>query len=255
MEKWKIATIAALLVALLGFGIAQQNADKARVRDMATGPKNAAATPTPLPYVGKTLPAWNFKIWNGKPVPLASLQGKPALVEIFRTGCQHCQEAAPFMTALQKRYAPRGLQIVAIQSPADFKDAQDPENQWPAIQNWIKQYQLNYPVAFDEGSRYFQGTLAKKFYGGESGKLLYPTVLLLDKAGKIDFAQTGHDIGKAITLAVELEKRFPTSDSPEKNAADLAPWLEKNLPELRLEGALSKALRDDIAQRLKNESP
>ncbi|PQV63420.1 Redoxin [Abditibacterium utsteinense] len=251
MEKWKIAVIAALLLGLLGFGIVQQNTDKQLVNPAAT----PLGTPASSVYIGKTLPAWNFKTWNSAPVPLASLRGKAALVEVFRTECPHCQDAAPFMVALHKRYGPRGFKIVSIQSPGDFKDAQNPENNWKYVQSWLKRYAITSPVAFDAGSKYFQGAIKNQVLKGDETKVLYPTILLLEPSGKVGFAQTGHDTTKAIALAVELEKRFPTSTSAAKNGAGLAQWLTAQLPELQADKTLSKALGDDIAQRLKKKSP
>ena len=250
MEKWKIATISSLVLALLGFGVWQQNADKAR---LISPPPVPSGTPLPSPYIGKTLPAWNFKTWNQKPVPLASLEGKPAMVEIFRIECSHCQDAAPFLNALQLRYGPRGLKIVSIQSPGDFKDAANPETKWPDVQAWLKQKRIKYPVAFDQGSRYFQGVIKKQLLGGDAGKLLYPTIILLDKTGKVDFAQTGHDTGKAIALALEMEKRFPGSPDRAKNVRSLAEFLRQQLPELQVDGTLSKAFEDDLVRRLQGK--
>lgn len=250
MEKWKIAVIALLSLSLLGFGIIQQNADKRA----AFGPPPAPmGTPPASVYIGKTLPAWNFKTWNSKPVPLASLKGKPAFIEVFRTGCSHCNDAAPFLVALHERYGPRGLKTVAIQSPGDFKDFENPETKWTNVQSWVAQKGIKYPVAFDAGSKYFQGTVKKQVLKGDASKLLYPTMMLTDKAGKIDFAQTGFDTGKAIALAVEMEKRFPTSSDAAKNAQSLAKFLLKNLPELQADGALSRAFEDDLAQRLQGK--
>lgn len=248
MEKWKITTIAALLLGLLGFGIFQQNQPP---QALPTPGMTPAATPLPSPFLGKTLPPWNFKTWNSKPVPLASLGGKPAFIEIFRTGCSHCQDAAPFLAALEKRYRPRGLKMVSIQSPGDYKDSLNPENSWAEVKTWLAERKIESPVAFDEGSKYFQGTVKKQILGGDDKQLLYPTMLFTDKTGKVDFGQTGFDMAKAITLGVEMERRFPTSSDAAKNAADLAKWLGQNLPGLQLDAPMEKALGDDIATRLK----
>ncbi len=253
MEKWKIATIAALLLSLIGFGMMQRNSEEQAANPEATPGGTPGVKPASATYLGKTPPPWNFKIWNSKPVSLASLQGKSALVEIFRTECPHCRDVAPFLAALNKRYGPRGLKIVSIQSPGDFKSAENPENSWPAVQTWLKNYGVTHPVAFDEGSQYFQGTVKKQILQDDPNKLLYPTIWLLDPSGKIDFAQTGHDTGKAIALAIEIEKRFPTSssNSAAQNAADLTKWLTSHMPELQADKAMAKALSDDIALRLK----
>ncbi len=252
MEKWKIAVIALLSLSLLGFGIMQQNADKARVN----GPSPTPSGPSPASvYLGKTLPAWNFETWNTKPVPLASLEGKPAFIEIFRTGCSHCNDAAPFLAALHERYGPRGLKTVAIQSPGDFRDMENPETKWSDVKSWLGQKKIEYPVAFDEGSKYFQGTVKKQVLKGDSSKLLYPTMILTDKTGKIDFAQTGFDITKAIALAVEMEKRFPTSSDIAKNAESLLQWLKIHppTPDFTLDSGMEKSFQDDLAQRLQGK--
>ncbi len=256
MEKWKIATIAVLLMSLVGFSISQQN----QAGKPAPTPAPDAA-PTPSPYLGKSLPAWNFKQWNAsKPIAASSLQGQTTLIEVFRTECGHCRDAAPLMAALDNRYGPRGLKIIGIQSPGTFDDAQNPENNWKAVQGWLKEHGIFYPVAFDEKSRYFQGTIQKQFLNDDPNKLSYPTMLIVGKDGKVAWAETGHDTSKAIALAVELEKRFPTSKSPAQNAANLVKWLQGGIPDLQTwlannaPGApadLLKAFTDDIESRLK----
>jgi thiol-disulfide isomerase/thioredoxin len=250
MEKWKIAVIAALLLSLIGFGIYQDNPPSA-------GSPVPSGTPKPLSYLGKTLPPWNFKTWSGQPVPLASLLGKPALIEIFRIECPHCQDAAPFMVEMVKRYGPRGLKFVAIQSPGDFKDLSNPENSWGNVQTWMKKFGINYPVAFDEKSNYFQGTLKKQLLNNDANQLLYPTILMLDKTGHISMAHTGFQptkpdsMSNIIDMAVALEKAYPGKGSAQENAKSLVDWLRHQLPDLQVDGPLVKAMIDDIAQRLK----
>ena len=249
MEKWKIAVIAALLLSLVGFGFYQQNQES---NPPAPDP-TLAETPVPSPYLGKTLPAWNLPIWNtGKPVSSSSLRGKTTLLEIFRIECSHCQDAAPFMVALDKRYGPRGLQMLGIHSPADIKNPQNPENNWKTVQSWLSEREIKYPVAFDTQSRYFQGTIQQQILDNNPKKLLYPTLLIIGPDGKVAMAQTGHGTGKAIALAVELEKRFPTKKSIVESAANLTQWLIAQLPELQNQKDLATALTGDIVQRLKN---
>jgi thiol-disulfide isomerase/thioredoxin len=258
MEKWKIATIAVLLMSLVGFGISQQN----QANKPAPTPPVPNATPTPSPYLGKSLPAWNFTQWHeSKPLATSSLQGQTTLVEVFRTECRHCADAAPLMAGLDNRYGPRGLKMIGIQSPGAFEDAQNPENNWKAVQTWLKERKIFYPVAFDEKSRYFQGTIQKQFLNDDPKKLSYPTMLIVGKDGKVAWAETGHDTAKAIALAVELEKRFPTSKSPAESAANLVKWLQTGIPDLQnwltmnapaASPDLLKAFTDDIEMRLKS---
>lgn len=247
MEPWKIATICALLLSLFGFGLYKQSTGNA-----PAGDATPMTAPAPLPYVGKTLPAWQFAAWNGRPVSLAALRGQTALIEVFRTGCPHCQDAAPFMVALNARYGPRGLKMLGIQSPGDLTDARNPESDWAQVQNWLKERHIAYPVAQDAGSRYFQGTLKKQFLGGDANQLKYPTLLLMGPKGEIEWAKTGHDTEKAIALSIELEKRFPGVGDAAARATDLTRWLSAHLPELPRDANLQKALADDIAHRFTN---
>jgi hypothetical protein len=91
------------------------------------------------------------------------------------------------MKHLQKTYAPKGLKIVAIQSPG----VAPTENDWKTVQDKVREWQVTYPVAFDE-----QGQLFKTKYNGTN----YPTLLLLDPNGMIRFVQTGHTAEKAAQL-------------------------------------------------------
>jgi thiol-disulfide isomerase/thioredoxin len=253
MEKWKIAVIAALLLSLAGFGMYQQKQETSPLTVQST----PAGTPLPSPYIGKTLPPWNFKIWSGKPTSLESLRGKQVLVEIFRIQCPHCQDAAPFMDGVHSRYGPRGLTVIGIQSPGQFEDTSNPENKWTAVQAWSKQAGIKYPVAFDEGSKYFQGTIKKVIFGGNSDDMRWPTLLLLDKQGRVSMAHTGYsterpeDMNKILGLAITLEKTFPGSKSIEENAASLVKWLSDYLPGVAGDDAMTKAMTDEVVKRLK----
>jgi thiol-disulfide isomerase/thioredoxin len=260
MEKWKIAAIAALLLSLVGFGLFQQQGERPSAATTPTGGPvtgGSVTAPTPNPiaalYNGQSLPEWKFPRWQNttKPPTAASLPGQTTLVEIFRTGCSHCNEAAPLMAAINTRYGPRGLKMIGIQSPGDFKNPENPENNWADVQTWVKENRLKYPIAFDEKSNYFQGTIRKEILKDDAARLLYPMTMVVGPDGKISYSQSGHDTPKAIELAVQLEKRFPTSKDGQKNAADLVKWLSGLLPELQFDANMIKAMTDDVAQRLK----
>lgn len=255
MEKWKLGVIAVLLLSLVGYGISQQKSDKPEDA-IVTGTPGATAAPEAnkaADFIGQQLggakiPEWS-KVgpWQNtkKPVTAQSLKGSPALVEIFRIKCSHCQEAAPFLEALYQRYQPRGLKMVAIQSPGDYKDILNEETQWPSVQAFLKAGGLTYPVGMDKDSQYFQKTLKGTYY---------PTTMIADATGKVVHAQTGHDTQKAITLAVELEKLLPTKGTTKQRAADLAKFLKPFVfGNGKPDAALYQALTDDLEQRLKGK--
>lgn len=255
MEKWKIGVIAVLLLGLVGYGVSQQNAGAPA--DVAASNALTAPGETPAPgankagvFIGQQLGGDKIPVWtkmgpweNAKqPVTLESLKGKPVLLEFFRINCSHCQETAPFLEALYKRYQPRGLKMAAIQSPGDYKDATNDETQWPKVQAFVKAGGLTYPVGMDKDSDYFQKTLKGDYY---------PTTMIADSSGKVVYAQTGHDTEKSIKLAVELEKQLPGKGTPKERAADLAKFLRPFVfGNGKVDDALLKSLTDDLEQRL-----
>lgn len=251
MESWKIGVIAAMLAGLVGFGLYNQSVTevKPNTAELSMLP---TGTPKPVHYTGSSilsnkLPEWsNIKQWVNSPAPitLSSLKGKVALIEIFRTGCSHCEEAAPFIEAIYERYKPRGLQIVAIQSPGRIDDNENPENNWDAVQTWIKQHGLKYPVGFDAKSAWFQGKVP--------GDKLYPTLLLTNKEGKVEYSQTGYDLEKAIFLTIAIEKALPSSKPVEERANELAEWLIEVFQWPSGDNAEAKKdLADGLIERLK----
>jgi thiol-disulfide isomerase/thioredoxin len=207
MEKWKIGIIVLLLAALGGYGFYQQG-----VEDNPTPQPPNPNQPTPPPanpkitaLKGKTPPAWNFdpKYWvnTPKPISLADTKGHVTLIEFWRMGCSHCQEAAPFMNALYQQYSPRGVMFVAIHAPGapDQPGQPNPENNWGAVKQTIKEWGLKYPIAFDEG-----GQLFKKTYGADT----YPAMLVLNKQGKVVHTQSGHTPQKEMELRQVIEQQL-----------------------------------------------
>ncbi len=259
MEKWKLGVIGLLLLGLIGYGVTQQKSE-ATVNSPLPGANSASASNAgdgsaktenkAAKFIGQTLGSDQFSEWSelgpwqnsSQAVTLNSLKGQPALIEFFRIGCSHCQEAAPFMEALYQRYQPRGLKMVAVQSPGDYKDPTNDETQWPKVQAWITAAGLTYPIAMDKDSAYFQGTLKGTYY---------PTILVSDASGKIVHGQTGHDAEKTMKLAVELEKLYPGPGAPKARAQSLMkfllPFLYNNTTS---DPAMEKALADDLEQRL-----
>lgn len=214
MELWKIGVILGLFAALIGFKAMEQNAT-----DNPSPTPTAQGTPAPpSPLLGTTPPAWKIPAaadWvnTPKPITLPSLKGSVSVIEIFRTECSHCQEAAPVMAALGKYYAPKGVKFIGIQSPGRYQDIDNPENDWKTVKTWIKDRDIEYPVAFDRDSAYFQGSFPLK-------NKLYPCMFVLDKNNKIVFFDTGEDEKKLLKLTAAIEKQLGTgSDLPTRLGA------------------------------------
>lgn len=188
MDKWKVVVIVLLLAGLGGYGFYQQNANQA---PPPPDPNAQAKEPPPnqklVQMKGHTPPAWDIpaNLWvNTKaPLPLSSLKGSPVLLEFWRIGCPHCEQAAPFLNELYKQYKSKGLKMVTIHTPGS-PAPENPENNWTTVRETIKKWGITYPVAYDTGGQLFQ-----KVYGGDH----YPATILLGREGKVRFVGTGLD--------------------------------------------------------------
>lgn len=196
MEKWKIVVIILLLGGLLGYGFYQQ-APRPQVPIEAPN-----TTPKPEPPVipaGQPMPKWDIpqEFWANTPKPItpADVKGSVTLIEFWRAGCSHCEEAAPFMESLYKQYSARGLKMVTFHSPAKSSGPDSEEGNWGRVQTTIKKWGITYPVAFDKDGHFFASI------GGDT----YPTVILLNREGLVEHSAVGHTPAKAQALAAQIE--------------------------------------------------
>jgi len=249
MEKWKLAVIAALLCSFAGYGWLL-NTPHSTTNGAGAPPLVTPTTftpPAPSKYDGQTIPSLSgIKTWaNTKtPVDFSTYRGHPILFEVFRTECEHCQDAAPFLAQLHARYAPRGVEFLAVQSASDNPEPNWPEKSWPAVQTWIKDKGYTWPVGFDPNRAWF-----KKSYGND---VFYPSLFLLDKTGKIVFFQSGHTDAKAIELSVQLERIAPGTANAPQRATDLVNWMmnaTQTAPDPQTKTDLQKAISSYLATK------
>jgi peroxiredoxin len=92
--------------------------------------------------VGSPAPDWTQPTADGSKLELSSLRGKAVYLNFFATWCPPCNDEAPGINALQKRYASRGLQVVGVD---------ELENQGRA-QSFVRKYGLVYPAVVDDGT-------------------------------------------------------------------------------------------------------
>jgi peroxiredoxin len=141
----------------------------------------------------------DFDLWGvaGKSYSLGSFTDKPILVVIF--SCNHCPYVVAYedrMIAIQKDYAEKGVQLVAINSN-DEKEY--PEDGFPEMVKRAEQKKFNFPYLRDESQE------AVTAYGA----VCTPHVFVFDKSrvlryrGRIDDSKdpskiTSHDLRNAL---------------------------------------------------------
>ncbi len=93
-----------------------------------------------------------------------SLKGKVVLLDFWGTWCGPCVKKLPDVQALAERYADRGLVVIGMHSDQDGE----------TCAKFVKEKKLTYPIAIDSGKT------AEAF-----AISAWPTVFLIDKAGKV----------------------------------------------------------------------
>jgi len=100
-----------------------------------------------------------------------SLKGKVVIVDFWASWCQPCKESFPAMNELQKKYADKGLVIIAVNEDEESSDMKD----------FLKDNAATFTVVRD----------AKQKLVGEAGIQTMPSSFVLDATGKVRFAHSG----------------------------------------------------------------
>jgi len=118
----------------------------------------------------KQAPALPKQVLQGPPVTLATLQGKPALIDFWASWCEPCREEAPEIARLQHSLAGSAT-IVGI----DYTDREE------SARSFLRRYGWTFPVLSDPDG----------IYGARYGFSGLPTAIILDSNGGISATLRG----------------------------------------------------------------
>ena len=126
--------------------------------------------------LGSQAPAASVQDLEGKPVQLLDLikPGKPALLEFWATWCEQCEQLQPQLDRIQKELGTQ-INVVAVAVGV----AQTPRR----VQRHLEGHNPGYPYVFDA-----RGDAVRKYNAATTS-----VVMLLDKAGKVVYADVGPD--------------------------------------------------------------
>ncbi|MGD9591057.1 MAG: cytochrome c biogenesis protein CcdA, partial [Candidatus Berkiella sp.] len=131
--------------------------------------------PLTIPY--KAPDFEGISAWlNSTPLTMASLKGKVVLIDFWTYSCINCIRTLPYITAWDKKYREDGLVIVGVHSP-EFEFERKISN----IEDAIKRFGINYPVAVDNGLNTWQAY----------HNLYWPAHYLIDKSGQVVYTHFG----------------------------------------------------------------
>lgn len=113
---------------------------------------------------------------NSGPLSLDSLKGQVVLVDFWTFGCYNCRNTLPSLKRFDSEYRSKGLTIVGIHTPES-----DHESKLENVKTAIEKLGIKYPVVTDNENNIWNA------YGINA----WPTVVILDKQGRIRYKYVG----------------------------------------------------------------
>jgi cytochrome c biogenesis protein CcmG, thiol:disulfide interchange protein DsbE len=92
--------------------------------------------------LGSPAPGFSEPTVSGGTLTMASLAGKPVLLDFFATWCPPCNEEAPMVQAVADKYASAGLRVVGVDVLENAAKAKQ----------FVDTHHLRYPALVDSGT-------------------------------------------------------------------------------------------------------
>jgi thiol-disulfide isomerase/thioredoxin len=124
---------------------------------------------------GKPLPPFEMTALNGKKINNASLKGRPAVIDFWATWCGPCKKASPVMQSLHKKFGQQGLLVIGADGFEQTPGA------GPA-KAYAKEHKYDYLF-----------THSNDKLMAEWGINGVPTIIFVDRTGKVAKVQVGFD--------------------------------------------------------------
>lgn len=119
-------------------------------------------------------------VWiNSDPLKLEALRGRVVLLDFWTFGCYNCRNTLPALKRFDKTFRERGLTIIGVHSP-EFDREKKVEN----VRREIRSLEISYPVVTDNDYETWRAFHIEA----------WPTVLILDKQGRIRFTHIGEGL-------------------------------------------------------------
>ena len=129
--------------------------------------------------VPRKSPDFTIHLPDGKNLPLTSFRGKVLAVAFISTTCPHCQHYTQTLSAIQREYGPRGVQVLGVA----FND-----NAQALVPDFIRQFQPAFPLGWENRVN------ALSFLGISILNQGYvPKIVFIDRAGMIQKQYEGQD--------------------------------------------------------------
>jgi cytochrome c biogenesis protein CcmG/thiol:disulfide interchange protein DsbE len=147
-------TVVALLVALLGWRVVQQEEGRGLDAALAAGKRPLA-------------PDFALEALDGEEtIALRDYRGKVVVLNFWASWCLPCKSEAPLLQSVWERYREAGLVVLGV-------DAQDLKSD---ARKFVERYELTYPIAHDRDGvtlgRYGYNAFPETWFVDREGRLV-----------------------------------------------------------------------------------
>ena len=181
-----------------------ENADKSS--DFLASDENARASAEDVLIAAKNAKAApelaEGKWINSDALNLAGLRGRVVLVDFWTFGCYNCVNTLPSVKGYDTKFRDKGLTIIGVETPETSR-----EREFASLTAAVEQRGIKYPVVTDYESKTWESF----------GVNAWPTVVILDKQGRIRYRHVGegaYDVQEKVirTLLAEDETSAAATD-------------------------------------------
>ena len=152
--------------------------------------RSGGSAPAAVPAPDEPSGLWSsrFQRPEGGELVMASLRGRPLVLNFWATWCPPCVEEMPELDRFHRAWAGRGWQVVGL-----AVDGPTP----------VREFLARSPVGFPIGLAGFEGTGLGRQLGNDKGAL--PFTVLFDRAGQVVRRKPGKtDLAELSRWATEL---------------------------------------------------
>ena len=131
------------------------------------------------PEIPRRAPDFGINFVDGHQLQVSQYKGKVVVLAFILTTCPHCQKTVGYLSAIQKEYGPRGVQVIAsaIEDMAKMN-----------LPDFIKRFQPPFPVGFNtqnDADLFLQHPVIYVLY--------VPQLVFIDREGIIRAQHAGED--------------------------------------------------------------
>lgn len=138
---------------------------------------------------------------NSEPLKLKDLRGRVVLIDFWTFGCYNCRNTLPSLKRWHETYKDKGLTVIGVHSP-EFETEKKIEN----VREQVASLGIKYPVVTDNDYATWNAYSVRA----------WPTLFLLDKAGRIRWSHVGE--GAYEETEKTIQKLLGESENKRENA-------------------------------------